>query len=145
MNNKDKDYTSHDLPIERGITNNEVVFKETDDFGSVLRVLRENHGISLVILSKKLGLGAESISKIERSLASLPNEDVVRKWLEKLGCKDNLPELLRLYRQHKVMHSIRLHSKDPSNADLIRLLEAYKDQTLTELDRDLLALIGRDI
>ena len=143
MNNRD--YTEHDLPIERGISNNEIVFKETDDFGSILRVLRENHGISLVSLSKKLGIGTETISKIERSLSGLPNEDTVRKWLEKLGCKDNVPELLRLYRQHKVMHSIRLHSKDPSNADLIRLIEAYKDQTLTDLDRDLLALIGRDI
>jgi transcriptional regulator with XRE-family HTH domain len=143
MNNKD--YTQHDLPIERGIANNEVTFKETDDFGSILRILRENHGMSLVSLHKKIGIGTETISKIERSLTSLPNEGVIRTWLEKLGCKDNIPELLRLYRQHKVMHSIRLHSKDPSNADLIRLIEVYKDQTLTDLDRDLLALIGRDI
>lgn len=138
------EYNETDLPIERGITNNEVVFKETDDFGSILRILRENHGMSLVTLSKKLGIGTETISKIERSLTSLPNEDKIRSWLEKLGCKDNLQQLLRLYRQHKVVHSLRLHAQDPSNANIIRILEAYKDKTLSELDRDLLALIARD-
>lgn len=138
------EYDETDLPIERGITNNEVVFKETDDFGSILRILRENHGMSLVTLSKKLGIGTETISKIERSLTSLPNEDRIRTWLEKLGCKDNLQQLLRLYRQHKVVHSLRLHAQDPSNANIIRILEAYKDKTLSDMDRDLLALIARD-
>ena len=139
------EYNEHDLPIERGISNNELRFKETDDFGSILRVLRENHGISLISLSKKIGIGPESLSKIERSLAKLPDEHTIRSWLEKLGCKDNIPELLNLYRGHKVIHSLRLHSKDPTNADLIRILSAYKDKTLTDLDRDLLALVGRDI
>lgn len=136
---------SNELPIERGITNNEITFRETDDFGSILRVLRENHGMSIASLHKKIGVSVELISKIERSVSGLPTEDVVRRWLGVLGCKDNITELLNLYRSHKVVHSLRLHSKDPSNADLIRLIEAYKDQTLTELDRDLLALIGRDI
>ena len=135
----------NELPIERGLSNNEITFKETDDFGSILRVLRENHGISLISLSKKLGIGPETISKVERSLTSLPDEHTVRNWLDKLGCKDNITELLNLYRGHKVVHSLRLHSKDSSNADIIRILSAYKDKTLTDLDRDLLALIGRDI
>lgn len=137
------EYTEHDLPIEQGLCNNELRFKETDDFGSILRVLRENHGISLIAMSKKIGISPERISKIERSQSSLPDEHNIRSWLEKLGCKDNMNELLNLYRGHKVVHSLRLHSKDPSNADLIRLISAYKDQTLSDMDRDLLALICR--
>lgn len=131
-------------PIEQGIPNNQLTFQETDDFGHILRVLRENQGYTIVKMSKMLSLETEKISRIERSLSELPSEVVLRKWLSKLGCKDNLRKLMTLARQHRVVHYLRLHSKDESNADMIRILDAYRDQKLTPLDRALLGVISRD-
>lgn len=136
--------TNNDNPIEQGIPNNQLTFQETDDFGAILRVLRENQGYTIVKMSKMLSLETEKISRIERSLSELPSEVVLRKWLSKLGCKDNLRQLMTLARQYRVVHYLRLHSKDESNADMIRILDAYRDQKLTPLDRALLGVIARD-
>jgi transcriptional regulator with XRE-family HTH domain len=131
-------------PIEQGIPNNQLTFQETDDFGAILKILRENQGYTIVRMSKMLSLATDKISRIERSLSELPSEVVLRKWLSKLGCKDNLRQLMTLARQHRVVHYLRLHSKDESNADMIRILDAYRDQKLTPLDRALLGVISRD-
>lgn len=131
-------------PIEQGISNNQLTFQETDDFGAILKILRENQGYTIVRMSKMLSLATDKISRIERSLSELPSEVVLRKWLSKLGCKDNLRQLMTLARQHRVVHHLRLHSKDESNADMIRILDAYRDQKLTPLDRALLGVISRD-
>lgn len=136
--------TNSDNPIEKGIPNNQLTFQETDDFGAILKILRENQGYTIVRMSKMLSLATDKISRIERSLSELPNEIVLRKWLSKLGCKDNLRQLMTLARQHRVVHYLRLHSKDESNADMIRILDAYRDQKLTPLDRALLGVISRD-
>ena len=132
------------LPIEDGISNDIIKFDETDDFGGILRTLRLNHGLSIVRLSKMIGLQSRSISLIEHSEKELPNEQVLRTWLDKLGCKENKNYLMRLAKQHKVVHYLKLHSKDPSNPDMIRLIYSYRDKALTEFDRHLLSLIGRD-
>lgn len=128
-------------PIERGLTNNEIMFEQTDDFGTILRVLRENHGITIVKLSKMISMDPAQISKIERSLSEVPHEVVLRNWLKKLGCKDNLRKLMNIARTHRVTHTIKLHSKDTSNADLIRLLDAYRDKILTQFDKHLLSIM----
>lgn len=132
------------LPIEDGISNDIIRFDETDDFGGILRTLRLNHGLSIVRLSKMIGLQPRSIALIERSEKELPNEEFIRKWLDKLGCKENKAYLMRLAKKHKVVHYLKLHSKDPSNADMIRLIYTYQDKALSQFDRDLLTLIGRD-
>lgn len=132
------------LPIERGKTNNELHFEDTDDFGIILRILRENQGLTITKLSKMLSMDVAKISRIERSLSEVPNEVVLRLWLQKLGCKDNLRKLLLIARKHKVVHSLHLHMKDESNADMIRLLDAYRDKILTPLDRHLLSVMCRD-
>lgn len=125
-------------------SNNELRFQETDDFGDILRILRENQGYTLVRMSKMLSMPTYAISKIERSLSELPSEVVLRKWLQKLGCKDNLRQLMTLARQHRVVHHLRLHAKDESNADMIRILDAYRDEKLTPFDRALLGVIARE-
>lgn len=136
--------TNPQLPIERGLTNNQLTFQDTDDYGAILRVLRENQGYTIVKLSKMISMSTEKISRIERSLSEIPGEAALRLWLQKLGCKDNLKKLLLIARQHRVIHHLHLHSKDTSNADMIRLLEAYRSKTLTPLDRALLTIIGRE-
>lgn len=139
---------SHDeeirLPIEEGYTNNQLTFEETDDFGSILRTLRLNHGTSLTLLAKKMGIAPQVISKIERSEREMPDDNTLRRWLDKLGCKDNKRHLMNLAARHKVSHTIKLYMKDESNADMIRLMNAYKDKILTPLDRALLSLVGRE-
>lgn len=134
------------LPAEDGISNNEVsekFFEQVQDFGSVLRTLRQNQGYTLEVMSKKLGKPPLSISNIERSVTNLPSELELRDWLKKLGCKDNLNKLIELSRRHRVNHSIRLYPREESNADIIRVIEAYKTKSLTSFDRALLSLIGR--
>lgn len=116
---------------------------QIQDFGEILRQLRLNHGYSQRQMAKKVGIDPQKISRIERSVDEVPNEPLLRKWLDVLGSVDNKKELLRLYRQHRVVHHVRLHRKDQSNADMIRLLEAYKEEKLSQFDRDMLSLIAR--
>lgn len=118
---------------------------QTQDVGNILRELRENHGWSITQMSKKIGLHPQRISKIERSVIDLPPEHILREWLSKLGCdKQATRSILNLARQHRVMHTISLRGKDQSNADMIRIINAYKDETLTQFDRDMLSLIAQE-
>lgn len=136
--------TNDSLPIERGKTNNELHFEPTDDYGTILRILRENQGITIIRLSKMLSIPPDKISRIERSLSEIPGEMILREWLKKLGCKDNLRKLLVIAKNHRVIHHIHLHSKDESNVDIIRLINAYRDKVLTPFDRHLLSVITRE-
>jgi transcriptional regulator with XRE-family HTH domain len=134
------------IPAEADLDNNTVsekFFEEVQDFGSVLRALRINQGYTIEVMSKKLGLPPAKISEIERSVSDIPTDLMLRDWLRKLGCKDNLDKLMILARRHRVAHSIRLHAKEDCNADLIRLIELYKQKKLTPFDKALLSLIGR--
>lgn len=141
---KDPNINELELPIEKGITNNEVTVNETDDIGHILRVLRLNQGFSIIKVSKMIGLAPQKISAIERSQAEIPSESLLRQWLKKLGCKDNLKQILALAREHQVKHWVSLKSKDPSNSDLVRLIYLYRDGKLSPLDRSLLTIIGRE-
>jgi transcriptional regulator with XRE-family HTH domain len=138
--------SNHPIPAEADLDNNSVsekFFEEVQDFGSVLRALRINQGYTIEVMSKKLGLPPAKISEIERSVSDIPTDLLLRDWLRKLGCKDNLDKLMILARRHRVAHSIRLHAKEECNADLIRLIELYKQKKLTPFDKALLSLIGR--
>jgi predicted transcriptional regulator len=117
-------------------------YSVSQDFGSILRELRENIGISIQKLSKRTGITPARISSVERCLSEIPNDAELRGWLQKLGCGGNTSALMKLAQRHRVFHRVSLHAKDPSNADLTRLLELYKDKKLTQFDRDLLSLIG---
>lgn len=139
----DKVLSTPRLPIEDGFTNPQLRFEETDDFGNVLRTLRLNHGISITVLSKRLGISVSDISSIERSDKDLPDEKTLAKWLDKLGCTTNKRHLMLLAKKHIVTHRVKLHAKDPANSDMIRLIQAYKDQILTDYDRALLSVIAR--
>lgn len=138
--------SNHPIPAEVDLDNNSVsekFFEEVQDFGAVLRALRINQGYTIEVMSKKLGLPPAKISEIERSVSDIPTDLLLRDWLRKLGCKDNLDKLMILARRHRVAHSIRLHAKEECNADLIRLIELYKQKKLTPFDKALLSLIGR--
>lgn len=131
---------------EEGLSNNEVSeqhFEQVQDFGNVLKLLRLNQGYTIETLSKKLSITPQKIGQIERSLSEIPDEFSLRRWLKALGCKDNVNKLIELSRRHRVSHTIRLHSKEECNADMIRLLDKYRAKELTDFDKALLSLIGR--
>lgn len=125
------------------IPNSEMEFEEVTDFGKILRTLRENHGYTIQQVSKKVGIPPAQISAIERSQQELPPEVTLRAWLKKLGCEGNVKKLLLLARTFKLKHWIKLHQSDKSNADMIRLLDAYREENLTDFDRLLLKVIAR--
>ena len=119
------------------------MIEQTQDVGNILRELRQNHGWTIEQVSKKISLHPQKISRIERSAIDLPPEHTLRLWLEKLGCdKTATRNILNLARLHRVVHTIRLRGKDQSNADMIRIINAYRDETLTPFDRDMLSLIA---
>lgn len=113
------------------------------DFGSILRDLRQNHGYSLQTLSKMIHLPVSRLSRIECASAELPPENILRKWLEKLGCGKNTQKLIVLSRQWRVHHTFQLKRKESCNPDILRLMDAYQSDKLTDYDRDLLKLIAR--
>ena len=118
---------------------------ECRDFGELLKTLRNNHGYSIPKMSKMLpNLTPADISQIELSKRGLPPENILRIWLTKLGLKGRkLESVILLARQFIPDQRFRLHRADDSNPDIVRLVTAYKNRTLTEYDRYLLRLIAR--
>lgn len=118
--------------------------EEVPNFGDLLRTLRNNHGYSTVSFSKMIGLPPKTISEIELSKRDLPPENVLRNWFHKLGCGvHNTNKLILISRQYRVKHWISLSTKEPCNPDLLRLLAAYRSNSLTDYDRYLLKLVAR--
>ena len=121
-----------------------VIDEQLTDLGSLLRELRENQGWSLLQMSKRLGMKPEKISRIERSVDEIPSDAKLRNWLKKLGLGDRqTTKVIKLANNFRIKHSLQLRSGEKCNADMIRVLEAYKDKKLTEYDRVLLSLIAR--
>lgn len=117
---------------------------EVPDFGHLLRSLRENHAYSVQTLSKMIGLPPNKISNIELSKCDLPPENVLRTWLNKLGCGKSVHRIILMSRQYRVKHWFTLVRKETANPDILRLIDAYKNGRLSEYDRSLLKLIARN-
>lgn len=118
--------------------------EEIADFGDLLRTYRQNHGYSILQLSKMIGIPPQDISMIELSKKDLPPEPMLRTWLHKLGCgRVNTQKTILLSRQYRVKHWISLNRKEKCNPDLLRLLEAYRSEKLSDYDKALMKLIAR--
>jgi transcriptional regulator with XRE-family HTH domain len=116
---------------------------EVPDFGTLLRTLRANHGYSVQRLSKMVGLPAKTISDVELSKRDLPPENQLRLWLNKLGCGRNTHKIIVMSRQYRVKHWLTLNRKESCNPDMLRLIDAYRNDKLSDYDRALLKLIAR--
>lgn len=115
---------------------------EVPDFGDLLRQIRHYHGWTIVKLAKRLSLKSEKISQIERSEADLPPENILMQWMEILGLAPaDIRKVILLSRTFRVKHWITLNRKETANTDLIRLLDSYRLDSLTDFDRTLLRLI----
>lgn len=112
------------------------------DYGVMLKDLRLRANISRRQLGKQVGVTENVIASVENG-KYIPEEHRLRKWLRALGCQDSIPQLIALSRQFKINQSLRLIPKDQSNPDMMRLLEAYRNKSLSVYDRSLLALLAR--
>lgn len=118
--------------------------EEVADFGDLLRQLRQYHGFTISQLSKRLGLPAADISAIEVSNKDLPTENILISWLSILGCsKIQTKKMILASRTFRIKHWIMLHRKEPCNPDIVRILDAYRNQKLTPYDKVLLRVIAR--
>ena len=117
--------------------------EEADDIGDILRTLRENQGFSLAFLASQLSIKAEHLSLIERSEKPLPSQAKLGLWLDKLGCVEVKPKIMLMAKQTRLCHEFKLISQDRSNNDIVRVVEAFKSGSLSEMDRDLLSIIAR--
>ena len=127
------------------IDNNHLEIPESvPHFGTLLRELRDNHGYSIPQLSKRISLPVRSISAIELGNQDLPIEPILRSWLRALGCNTvTVNKIVRISRQFKIKHWIKLDRNETANTDLLRLLEAYRNKELTDYDRTLMFLLCR--
>lgn len=126
------------------ITNDKITLpEEVADFGELLRHLRQNHGYTVLQVSKMTGIPPTKISQVELSKCDLPPENVLRNWFNKLGCGKNTNKLILMSRQYRVKHWLILERKESANPDMLRLIEAYRSRSLSEYDRALLRLIAR--
>lgn len=115
---------------------------EVPDFGDLLRQIRQWHGITIAQLAKRLSLDGPKISKIERSDSDLPPENILLQWLSILGLsKADIRKVILISRTFRIKHTITLHRKETANTDIIRLLDTYRLENLTDFDRTLLRLI----
>lgn len=132
----------HELPTR---DNSDLIVPEVVlNFGSLLRDLRLNHGYKLQQIANRTGLSPEAISSIEHNRKKIPEEDVLRTWLQYLGVgKENLKKLLLASRLHRTKQWISLHNHETANPDILRLLEYYRTKSLTDFDRCMLAVIAR--
>ncbi len=117
---------------------------EVPDFGHLLRQIRLFHGMTIVALSAKLGIPRKQIEYIENSQKDLPPENILINWMNILGLsKTQCKKVILLSRQYRVKHWITLSRNEPANPDIVRLLDAYRLQKLTDFDRKLLRLVCR--
>lgn len=117
---------------------------EVPDFGDLLRQIRLWHGMTIAQLAKRLSLDSQKISKIERSDSDLPPENILQLWLGILGLSTpDARKVILLSRTFRVKHWITLNRKETANTDIIRLLDTYRLDGLTDFDRTLLRLLCR--
>jgi len=113
------------------------------DFGLILRNLRVNLGITVVNVARGIGKSQSYVTQVERGMSSAPKRDTLRKWLKTLHCEERFEELNSLALINRTSLHARLTPLDPSNADLARIIDAYKADSLTEADRLALSIIAR--
>ena len=117
---------------------------EVPDFGDLLHQIRLWHGMTIVQLAKRLSLKTSDISAIERSNKNLPPENILINWLIILGLSNaDSRKVILMSRTFRVKHWIILNRKETANTDIIRLLDAYRLESLTDFDRTLLRLLCR--
>jgi transcriptional regulator with XRE-family HTH domain len=115
---------------------------EVPDFGDLLRQIRNYHGFTIAQLAKRLSYDSAKISKIERSDSDLPPENILLQWLSILGLnRADIRKVVLISRTFRVKHCITLHRKETANTDIIRLLDTYRLEGLTDFDRTLLRLL----
>lgn len=112
------------------------------DFGSYLRRLRMEKGVLTKDLAAKIGYSEGYVHVIEYGNKHLPSERRLALWLEALGLSPRLPEALRLLRSVKHKRTIQYRRGDEINEHLDRLLDAYDNDTLKDIDKQLLTMIA---
>lgn len=118
--------------------------EEVPDFGFLLHQIRMFHGMTITKLSSKLGLPPQQISAIEASKKDLPPENILINWLNLLGLnKVQCKKVVLLSREYRVRHWITLNRNESANPDIVRLLDSYRLNKLTDFDRTLLRIVCR--
>lgn len=113
------------------------------DFGLILKNLRVNLGLTIRTVSEQIGKSTAYISNVEGGHAASPKRDTLRKWLEALHCSDRFDELNELAMLNRTYVQARLKPRDPSNPDIVTIMEKYDTGKLTDYDRQLLSCIDR--
>jgi transcriptional regulator with XRE-family HTH domain len=117
--------------------------KHVTDFGTILRNIRVNLGITVSALAKQIGVSQSYVTTVERGMRSAPKRDRLRAWLKALHCSERFDELHELAVLNRTSIYSRLIPKDPSNEDIVRIMDAYKANELTEMDRLTLSCLCR--
>ena len=113
------------------------------DFGLILRNLRTNLGLTTVGVAKEIGKSQSYITHVEKGMTAAPKRETLRKWLKALHCEERFEELHSLALLNRTSIHAKLVPQDPSNADLARIIDAYKENNLSEADRLTLSVIAR--
>jgi transcriptional regulator with XRE-family HTH domain len=114
------------------------------DFGGLLRDLRLNHGFSQSQVSKKIGVPITKIHLVENNKRSLPSTDTLRDWLLALGCGIKVTNRIIIAAKNlQTKQYFTLNTKETANPDIVRIIQVYNQNELTDYDRCLLALVGR--
>lgn len=111
------------------------------DFGLVLRNLRVNLGYTQGYIADYIGKSRTYVCDVEKGDCNAPKKDVLRNWLRALQCEDRYEELHQLALLNKTQFYGKLKPNDPSNPFIMRLVEKYNTNTLTDFDRQLLSCI----
>ena len=111
------------------------------DFGTILRNLRVNAGITQRSIAEYIQKSTSYIANVEGNTTSAPRKEVLLEWLKCLGAEQRFEELNQLAHLNKTQVSAKLRPNDTINPKLVALIDKYKTNTLTTLDRNLLSCI----
>lgn len=112
------------------------------DFGAYLRKLRLTASMTAADVAKVLSLSPSTIMNIEKGYNYPPNPARLSQWLQAVGFPQKLGEALRLLRRIKKKRLVTYFIRHPSTEDIDRILDAYENHTLDEMDMDLLKAIA---
>jgi transcriptional regulator with XRE-family HTH domain len=112
------------------------------DFGTYLRILRYNKGITVEFVAEGLGLSVRTIKNIETGQQGNPNPERLKLWLKLLGESERYNEAMKFLGSVKNIRQFRYQPRNRANEHIDRLLDAYESARLTEADLYLLRMVA---
>ena len=112
------------------------------DFGAYLNTIRTEKNITRKYLADQLNLAVNTVRNVEDGYNEAPTGERLKLWLGILGEGKRYKEAVALRASIKVRRRFDYKKRHLANEHIDRLLDAYENDKLTDVDLNLLRMIA---